>query len=400
MGLTTYLLETDMTNIEQRIDLTFSKLGLREPFIAAVMVRVKRIYDDPRVTTGATDGTSIFYNREFAEKQNDEELFGLTLHEALHIILVHPWRREGRDPQLWNIANDAIINHYIRSRGYSLPEGGVYLSWVTESMSSEEVYARLKQEQQEQQDSGSGDGGGSGDDAEGDGKPSGGFDDKGDLFDAVDENARTDMEATIQAAAKMAKECGQGSSLIDRVLGRDAKPRVHWRDVTRAMMTESCPADYTFARVNRRFIANNIYLPSLHSEALGGLAIGFDTSGSMTQDDCDQIAAEINAIVSDLNPAFVEVIYCDSDVAGIERFEMGECIDLHPKGGGGTRFKPVFDHVIGTGDNYCGLIYFTDMYGNLTELVEPPFPVIWANTYASSQAISEPFGTQVEVYLK
>jgi predicted metal-dependent peptidase len=380
-----------MSNLSDRIDVAYSKLGLRESFIAAVMTRVKREVSD-KVSTAGTNGTWVRFNPAFCDPLNDEELFGLVLHEACHVVMMHMWRREGRDPSLWNYANDALINAYIRSRGWQLPKGGVDLRWVRESMSSEEVYAKLK-ENPPPPNGGSGSG-----DGKGDGTPNaGGFDGKGDLEDAQDEATRVDMEATIVAAAKMAKECGQGSSMIDRILDNVGQPNVRWQDVTRSMMTESSAADYTYLRPSRRFIGSGLYMPSLRTDSLGGLAIGFDTSGSMGPKECNQIAAEIQAIVDDLQPSFVEVAYCDSSVTRVERFERDDKLELRPKGGGGTRFQPVFEHFENTGERYCGMIFFTDMEGDLAECEEPAYPVIWADIGHSHP--SEPFGTRVTVAL-
>lgn len=384
-----------MAQLMDRIDLAYSKLGLREAFIAAVMTRVKREVSD-KVSTAGTNGTWVKFNPKFCEPLTDEELFGLVLHEACHVVLMHMWRREGRDPRIWNYANDAIINAYIKSRGWQLPKGGVHLSWVREEHSSEYVYNKLKEQQQQQQQSGKGGGGDGEGDEDSDGM-GGGFDGTGDLEDAQDEATRVDMEATIVAAAKMAKDCGQGSSLIDRVLEHVGESKVRWQDVTRSMMTESAAADYSYMRPSRRFIGSGLYMPSLRSDALGGLAIGFDTSGSMGPNECNQIAAELQAIVDDLQPAFVEVVYCDYSVTHVERFERDEELRLRPKGGGGTRFQPVFEHFAESGEQYCGMIFFTDMEGNLDECEEPPFPMIWADIGFSHP--KEPFGTRVEVPL-
>ena len=380
-----------MNTLSDRIDVAYSKLGLRESFIAAVMTRVKREISD-RVPTAGTNGTWVRFNPAFCDPLTDEELFGLVLHESVHVVLMHMWRRESRDPSLWNYANDALINAYIRSRGWQLPKGGVNVHWVRESMSSEEVYAKLKENPPPPR---KGSGSGDGDD---DGKPdAGGFDGKGDLEDAQDEATRVDMEATIVAAAKMAKECGQGSTLIDRVLDNVGQPHVRWQDVTRSMLTESSAADYTYTRPSRRFIGSGLYMPSLRTDSLGGLAIGFDTSGSMGPKECSQIAAELQAIVDDLQPSFIEVVYCDYNVTHVERFERDDMLDLKPKGGGGTRFQPVFEHFDKSGERYCGMIFFTDMEGNLGECEEPTFPVIWADIGHSHP--SEPFGTRVTVAL-
>ena len=381
-----------MATLMDRLDLAHSKLGLREAFIAAVMTRVKREVSD-KVPTAGTNGTWVRYNPTWCEPLTDEELFGLVLHESCHIVMMHMWRREGRDPKIWNYANDALINAYIKSRGWQLPKGGVHLSWVREEHSSEYVYNKLKEQQQQQKSKGGG--AGDGDEGDEDDGMGGGFDGTGDLEDAQDDATRVDMEATIVASAKMAKDCGQGSSMIDRVLERVGEPMVRWQDVCRSMMTESCAADYTYTRPSRRFIGSGLYLPSLRSDALGGLAIGFDTSGSMGPKECDQIAAEIQAIVDDLQPSFVEVVYCDYVVTHTERFERDDVLMLRPKGGGGTRFQPVFEHFAKSDERYCGMIFFTDMEGDLRECEEPPFPTIWADIGSSHP--QEPFGTRVKV---
>ena len=378
-----------------RIDLAFSKLGLREPFVAAVMTRIKREVSES-VPTAGTNGSWVRFNPTWCEPLTDEELFGLVLHESCHVVMMHMWRREGRDMRVWNIANDALINAYIKSRGWQLPKGGVHIGWVREEHSSEYVYEKLREQQKQKQESG-GAGAGGDDGEDGDDMGGGGFDGQGDLEDAIDEATRVDLEATIVASARMAKDCGQGSSLIDRVLDNVGAPTVNWTDVTRSMLTESSAADYTYMRPSRRFIASGLYLPSLRTEALGGLAIGFDTSGSMGQKEANRIGAELQAIVDDLSPAFVEVVYCDSVVTRVERFERDDQLVLRPSGGGGTRFKPVFDHFADTGDHYCGMIFFTDMEGNLRECEEPEYPMIWADIGSSHP--EAPFGTRVNVPL-
>lgn len=397
-----------MSDIEERIGLAYSKMGIREPFIAAVLAKVKREITTT-IPTAATNGSVVKYNPDFCAKWSDEQLFGLALHESCHVVLMHSWRRDGRDPSLWNIACDAIINQYIKSRGYELPDGGVHIGWVTEAMDGEAVYNRLKQEQQQQQGGGKGKGkgkGGAGQKSnaqasgkgDGDDQPgAGGWDGSGDLEDAVDHATATDMEATIATAAQMARECGHGSSLIDRVLGKLGQHKVSWQEYVRAMLVSQSNADYTYMRPSRRFIASGLYMPSLYSEAMGGLAIGFDTSGSMGPREADRIAEEIQGIINDLNPEFVEVVYCDYDVTKVELFDRDDDLVLRPKGGGGTRFQPVFKHLQETGKRYCGLVYFSDMMGDLDECEEPEFPVLWADIGDAHPPV--PFGTRVEVPL-
>lgn len=384
-----------MEQFEKRISTAFAKLALREAFIAAAVTRVQRHLGDynGRVLTAATDGENFWFNPEFCGKLSDEELFGVVVHEALHVVLMHMWRRGDRHPGLWNEANDAIINNYIKSRGYVLPAKHIHIKWVTEQMDSEEVYARLKKEQQEDKKDGTGGGGGFGTlDDEGDFAPGS----EGDLIDAPSESRRSDMEATIAAAAQMAKAAGDKSSIIDRILRSTGKPKVAWQDETRAMLTSSAASDYSYRRPSRRFITQGLYLPSLWAESLGGLAIAIDTSGSMGPEELNQIAAEVTQIAEDLRPEFIVVVYCDTRINKVQRFERDDEISLVGVGGGGTRFKPVFDYLKEI-DNLAGMVYFTDMCGDLSECTDPGMPVIWAYTGPSNVGIKQPFGVLAHV---
>lgn len=371
--------------LEDRLDLAFSKLGLREPFIHAVTGRLERIIVDEPHVTAATNGAYLKFGRPFCDKLDNEELLGLILHEDMHVILMHMWRREGRDPGLWNFANDAIINRMVMNKGYKLPSGGVFLDWVNESHSSEEVYNKLKQDAQKAPKKAAAGG-------------MGGFNGEGDLEDAPSDADVADMEARIQVAAQMARECGDGSALIDMILGKRVQSTVRWQDETRAMLISSARDDYSFRRISRRYISSGIYLPSLHSDAVGGLVIGFDTSGSCAgEKECNQIAGELQAIVDDLNPEWVKVVYCDTKVTRTEHFNRGDVLELKPRGGGGTLFKPVFDWVRDeVHEQVAGLIYLTDMEGPFRDIEQPQYPVVWGNIFGREDA-QAPFGRVVRI---
>jgi predicted metal-dependent peptidase len=414
-----------MESLELRLETSASKVSLRVPFIMAATGRLPRqVVEDPHMTA-CTNGQWFRFGRKWVEENvvDDEELFGLDLHERMHVVLMHMWRREGRDMGIWNVANDAIINATIIAMGYKLPKGGVHIPWVNDQMGSEEVYQKLMEEMKNQPKpqpgkGGKGDGQGQGSpgDADGEGEPGdskgngsgkpkhdkyrdGGWGGTGDLEDAPDDASVADMEATIRAAAQMARDCGDGSSLVNRILGTTPKATVNWKDEVRAALTSSARDDFSFRRLSRRFIGRGMYMPSLRSDAMGGLLIGFDTSGSMSKEDCDQVAGEIQGIVDDLSPDWVEVVYCDSTITSVQRFDKGDELMLVPTGGGGTAFLPVFKHadkLNEQGDKVAALIYLTDMEGNLKELDEPEFPVVWGCVY-QHRDMTAPFGSVVKV---
>ncbi|MFI5693595.1 hypothetical protein ACIA58_17250 [Kribbella sp. NPDC051586] len=64
-------------------------------------------------------------------------------HEMLHAALRHGERVGGRDPYLWNVAADLVINGWLLEMGVgSMPDGGLH-DPVLKGMSAEEVYDRI-----------------------------------------------------------------------------------------------------------------------------------------------------------------------------------------------------------------------------------------------------------------
>ena len=100
------------------------KLLVKYPFFGSVVANVK-YKENKNVATAATDGQIIYYNLEFAEKLNIDEQIFLIAHEVCHIAFDHVLKSEGKDPELWNIATDAVINAFLKKDGLTIIKGGV-----------------------------------------------------------------------------------------------------------------------------------------------------------------------------------------------------------------------------------------------------------------------------------
>lgn len=93
--------------------------------IAAVNARLQELYVNP--------GCRLSF----------EEWKFVLAHEFLHAALRHDVRREGRDPILWNVACDYIINGWLVEMGVGqMPEGLLY-DLHFKGMSAESVYDKL-----------------------------------------------------------------------------------------------------------------------------------------------------------------------------------------------------------------------------------------------------------------
>ena len=393
--------------LEERVGKLVAKATIRSPFIAAMTCRLPRVYVEEEWATAFTDGSRIGFGAKFCSSLNDNELLFVVMHESMHVVLMHMWRRNGRDSAVFNIANDAIINAILVSEGFEMPTNpdgsprGVLIDWVTTDMDSEEVYYRLMKDAKERKKwMGEGKGGGKQNGETG----GGGWDKKGDLADSPDPAAEADARAAVLAAAKMAKACGTGGALVDRIIGADNESSVSWVERLRTLMTTIARNDYSYRRWSRRMYSSaSLVVPTLYSEAMGGVLIAVDTSGSVGQEELNQIAAEIQAIAEDCAPAWIEVIYCDTDVKeqATQRFAQGEQIALKAMGGGGTEFAPVFTYAIDLieREDVAAVVYLTDLCGNVDACEDPGVPVLWGVTYPRNFDAAVPFGTVAPVEL-
>jgi len=370
-----------------------SALLVGAPFWGVLALRLAPIAD-PTIETMETDGVSIRYNPDFVAGLPRAILRTLIAHETMHCAALHHIRRDGRDPQRWNIACDHAINPLLAEAGFDLPEGAL-IDPVYAGMSAEDIYDRLPQDA-----GGNGPGpNGNGNDPGGmggvnDPPPGGNEPGQGTPSGSLGQPSAADLTkqeenwiiSAAQAAAT-AKAMGIGAGDAARAIAEQVAPKVDWREVLRRYLSTAAKSDYAWTPPNRRYIARGIYLPSLRSETLGPVVIAVDTSGSIDDATLAAFAAEIAAILEDAAPEAVHVVYCDDAVAATEDFEPGDLVRLTPHGGGGTAFRPVFDWVAESDIRPVCAVYLTDLCGDDFG-PEPDYPVLWVST-AGTEA---PFG--------
>jgi predicted metal-dependent peptidase len=116
-------------------------------------------------------------------------------------------------------------------------------------------------------------------------------------------------------------------------------------------------------------------MPSLHSYGLGHLTFAIDTSGSINDEELQEMLSEIKGIQQVFNPERMTIIDCDSVIHKVHAVTQNtDILSLEFHGGGGTRFQPVLDYV--EEHPTQALIYFTDLYGE-SELDPVNYPVLW-----------------------
>ena len=110
--------------------------------------------------TAATDGKNIYVDPNYFSSLSENDRLFTIAHEIMHIKFMHMFRLKDksgvkRDPELWNIATDAIINANLERDGFTIKEGYVNMPEALD-YSAEELYQKLLQEkekkEQEQED--------------------------------------------------------------------------------------------------------------------------------------------------------------------------------------------------------------------------------------------------------
>ncbi len=212
---------------------------------------------------------------------------GLCVHELFHIMLKHGLRRNGRDPDRWNIACDHAINLLILASGLELPLGG-YHDRAYEGMPAEQIYALLPV------DAGKGGmGGGIGRDLRDPG--------------SMDESTRRELEQHIDSittqAVTQAKMMGNLPAHLARLVQGVLHPPIPWARLLADYMTQFAKDAESWNRRNRRY--SHVYMPGRHSVTLGEFTVVCDTSGSMPDAVFPQIGVELAHVREAAHPSLI-----------------------------------------------------------------------------------------------
>lgn len=399
---------------KQKMIAARTRLVLEQPFFGALALRLK-LYEDPGCGTAWVDGVTLGYDPKFIEALTPDQVTALVAHEVLHCACGHPWRRDNREPLRWNVACDLAINPVLVGAGFTLPPGGLLdpkfagksAEWIFDRVPPTRVITLRLARQGSPKGQGKGQGpqgaGGPGTEP---GEPQGpGKQLLGEVRDAPhskggaeapsasDAPTEADWQAAVQQAAQAAQARGNLPANLARFAGETVEPRVDWRSVLRRFIQQCAKTDFSWTRPSRRYLARGLYLPDLHSEEMGAIAVAVDTSGSIDNVMLQQFAAEMRAIADEARPCRIEVLYCDAAVAARETFERDEPLELHPAGGGGTDFRPVFNAIEQQEEQPVCVIYLTDLFGSFPE-TPPELPTLWATTTRGKDV---PFGELVVI---
>lgn len=389
--------------------------------------------------TAYTDGVNKRYCRQYLEEIKEEpKLRGLVLHENLHVALKQiprgkdMWRE---DAKLANVSADLVVNDIIvnitaildtttNQRLVELPDGGLHDPKFS-NWSMREIYNELKKQNPQRQKPKPQGGGGKCDD-KGNGNPSGGGEPVDSDDDVININGKKvklsdheidehDPSSTEELSNEQIKDLDdridkalrEGGILAGRVGGKMPRsisdllePQVDWSEEMSMFVSANTKGkdELTWRKMNRRYLANDMYMPGVENETIGEIVVAIDTSGSIGGVELTEFATELSAICTACSPEAVRVLWWDTQVHGEQLF-TGDYENiaslLKPLGGGGTAVSSVSKYITKNDIKAECVLVFTDGYVESNVQWDITSPTLWLVT--QNRGFNPPSGKKVLV---
>ena len=346
---------------------------LKYPFWGPLAARLK-LEEVEWCNTIATDGRKFYYNKDFVQKLSDGELIFGFGHELGHIIFDHMTRRGSREPQIWNMAGDYVINNMLirESVGTRITAVPILEDRKYEGKTADEVYDDLMAnatviqmtlddhlDMEGDGEDGEGDSEGNGQGKDGKGKPK---------FKKLSEEERKALrdewrEAVIQAA----KNAGAGNTPLDiqRLVKDITNPVMDLKDLLRIQFSGSVKSDYTWMRPNRKAWHTGAIMPGqLPGEELD-IVVALDASGSIDEGMLMDFLGMVQGALDQFTSYKVRVVTFDTDIYNEDTFTGDDgrsMAEYEVTGGGGTDFTCIWQWMKDNDVQPHQLVVFTDGY--------------------------------------
>lgn len=346
--------------IEEKIKNFKISLIRKLPFYGDVVLRLG-FYEKKEIPTACTDGKNIYYNPLFFEKLTEGQRNYILMHEIFHVILMHPYRGNGKNPRVWNTACDMVVNYMcdkmesyfklIVKIPYEQPDEGIF-SHIMDTEIVENIYSRLLKEYEKNN-------GASkliinsyrsviegrykyNIDVELD------IDASDDLIFTLDENDEIFMKEIIREAALKAQG-GDGSYFVpEQVYELTESKTIKWQKLLKDMLQTDVSDDVSYTTPERKYIHMDLILPG-HGptdDKLEEIWAFVDSSGSISKDELSQFLTQLHRIVKEFG-CITNICYWDTEVTDtyLKIKTEKDILKCTPKHSGGTDINCVYEWI-------------------------------------------------------
>ena len=374
---------------------------ISEPFYAHFLSGIVRNVTNeiPTAAVGLNNTkVTLYINENFFlnELTTFSSRVAVIKHETLHLLLKHLFRLDLKkyDPKVFNIAADLVVNQLIGK--WKLPKNAVTLSSfpdlkLAKDESVEWYYKKihdLKINLEKNKDNNSSNSKKNTFPHESAKKleeilRKGTHSDHSKWGLSKDniksEHAETELDRLIvQTKDRISKEQfdllpQEIKNLINLYIEK-RNPKINWKRALKIFSSSSrrTRIKFTNKRISKRYGTR----PGIRVQRNQKIAVGLDTSGSISNDELILFFNEIHAMWR--NGAEIEVIECDDKVQNV--YDYNGKFPNFVSGQGGTDFTPVFQYINKERNTiYDGCIYLTDGYAGEPK-IKPRCKVFWVIT--------------------
>lgn len=358
--ITEEALDAMRKDVYDRITVARVGLLLKHPFFGNLATRLKVKAADDWLPTAAVDGRNLYFNTQFFNAMDNAEIEFVVAHEILHCVFDHLGRRDERDPKLYNIAADYIVNNLlVRDKIGAKPKlVDCFQDFKYEGWTSEQVYDDLYENAEKinlddlgelldehlDLENGTGE----------DGKPTYSKEEMKEIRDSI-------KEAMLSAA--QAAGAGKVPGEVQRLIKQFTEPKMNWREILQQQIQSTVKNDYSFARPSRKSHFGAV-IPGTVNEETIDICVALDTSGSIGNEQLMDFLGEVQGIMNQYSDYNIKIWCFDTKVYNLEEFTAhdGDITEYQAAGGGGTDFDANWQFMKEEGIEPKKFIMFTDGY--------------------------------------
>lgn len=309
-------------------------------FFASYLMQQMQVIHDPNTKTASCDGKTIRVGPWFDGLNLRQRVFVL-LHEIMHGVLDHMPRSElyrargfGMDLLPFshgraNVAMDWVINALITEANIGeMPSGGLFRSRADAQRTWDDLYLEADEPPPD------------------DGSQPGAFRDEHLPPPPGSKPDSAQHKQALTQARNAAKAVGAMPGNLERLIGEILDPTQPWPELVRDFMTNCAGRDeVTWRKLNRRRLVTppGLAFPGRDGHQIDCVVVAVDVSGSIGERELTLFISELGGIVIDLAPRELHILWWDTEAEHVllEDGTLDDLEQLHPNGGGGTRYDCV-----------------------------------------------------------
>lgn len=414
-----------MLDLESKFAKAIVDLRMIRPFYSSLYETIEKIETDSINTIGVTS-SKMYYNKDFLDNIEYEEMLFVILHEIAHIALKHPMRQGKRDHKYFNIAADIYINKALHEEfklneyGYS-PDRKIKMpadAWFVSSTNTdtdcvESIYEELMNNRK---DSTNGDFGYSGTNNSNDKKDDNnvntsfkGSKIQGNVANHIIDDGLDNIEQENNLNRILSNaltkydmtnaDIGNNQGFLEREVREILKSTLDWQKLLRRYCIKSKQTDSSFIKPDKRMSYQRAIYPGQLNEEyneLEDVKVCIDTSGSINEEDIMYVLGQIKDITKQYKMSF-EVLCWDTVIQkAYDATSIHNILNKGLAGGGGTRPSCVFNYLDKNKLKPGLVLVFTDGYLSTDDFSQrwnkKYKNTLWIMTRHYNKNFEQPFG--------